>query len=118
MNARPIPADLPTLSLSGLRDLLYSQPRACGEAPELFSAPDADAPEPTEVRDRRVAEARMVCEDCPVRLACTAYALRTRQPSGVWGGYDADAGELNYLEAAARHPFRHPGRLAAPEVAA
>lgn len=116
MTARPVPAALPALSLSGLRDLLYSQPRACVEDPGLFFGPDGG--ETPAEQSARVAEARTVCEDCPVRLACTAFALRTRQPSGVWGGYDADAGELNYLEAAARHPFRHPGRLAAPEVAA
>jgi len=114
MTARPLPAALPTLALSGLRDLLYRQPRACVEDPELFFGPDDETPA---ARAARVAEARAVCEDCPVRLACLAYALRTRQAHGVWGGHDAEAGELAYLEAAARHPFQHPARLAAEQAA-
>jgi Transcription factor WhiB len=44
----------------------------------------------------------VICADCPIRLACLGYALRTRATSGVWGGLDADAGELGYLAAAAR----------------
>lgn len=115
MTARPLPTALPPLTLRGLRDVIYSAPRACVEDPDLFFGPDEEMPAE---HAARVAEARTVCEDCPVRLACLAFALRTRQPSGVWAGHDADAGELDYLEAAARHPFRHPARLAVPEVAA
>lgn len=32
------------------------------------------------------AEAKAVCARCPVREACLAYAVETRQPDGVWGG--------------------------------
>jgi WhiB family redox-sensing transcriptional regulator len=31
--------------------------------------------------------AQAVCSECPVREACLAYALDTRQPYGVWGGH-------------------------------
>jgi WhiB family redox-sensing transcriptional regulator len=31
-------------------------------------------------------EAKEVCAPCPVRAACLAYALATRQRHGVWGG--------------------------------
>jgi WhiB family redox-sensing transcriptional regulator len=30
--------------------------------------------------------AKSICAQCPVRLDCLAYALRTRQAYGVWGG--------------------------------
>ncbi len=31
-------------------------------------------------------DAKKVCEGCEVRTTCLAYALRTHQPDGVWGG--------------------------------
>jgi WhiB family redox-sensing transcriptional regulator len=30
--------------------------------------------------------ARQVCESCPVREACLAYAIESRQTVGIWGG--------------------------------
>ena len=93
---RPLPASLAPLTLRGLRDLIYGAPRACGEQPELFFGPDGDD-ETDAQHAERVASARATCADCPVRLACLAYALRTRQEFGVWAGLDADAGELRYL---------------------
>jgi WhiB family redox-sensing transcriptional regulator len=38
-------------------------------------------------RGRREAAAKRVCEACPVRAACAAQALSTREPYGVWGGF-------------------------------
>lgn len=38
---------------------------------------------------RQIQEAKNVCWlECPVRKECKAYALETRQPSGIWGGQD------------------------------
>ena len=34
----------------------------------------------------QVAQAKQVCARCPVRRECLAFALRTRQAHGVWGG--------------------------------
>jgi WhiB family redox-sensing transcriptional regulator len=99
MGARPLPAGLPPLTLRGLRGLLYSAPRACGEEPGLFFGADAETPAE---HAARVASARELCADCPVRLACLARALRNGEESGVWAGLDADAGELAYLAATAR----------------
>ena len=36
--------------------------------------------------DDREAEAKRVCEGCPVRLQCLSHALEVREPYGVWGG--------------------------------
>jgi WhiB family transcriptional regulator, redox-sensing transcriptional regulator len=32
------------------------------------------------------AEAKAICAECPVRRECLAFALRTHQAHGVWGG--------------------------------
>ena len=37
-------------------------------------------------QDPQVEAAKKVCEACPVREACLAYALSTNQTEGVWGG--------------------------------
>lgn len=59
-----------------------SQEVACRHAdPELFF------PATTGITAAGLAEeAKAVCACCPVRAACLAYALATRQPYGVWGG--------------------------------
>jgi len=33
-----------------------------------------------------VAEAKAICAGCPVRNECLAFALRTGQVDGIWGG--------------------------------
>ena len=61
---------------------------SCGTAdPDLFFGPAAEL-----VTDykTRVAKAKAVCAGCPVRDACLAYALDTRQEYGIWGGTDED----------------------------
>ncbi|PSK52427.1 Transcriptional regulator WhiD [Streptomyces sp. 111WW2] len=35
-------------------------------------------------------EAKRICALCPVRPACLDYALKAREPYGVWGGLTAD----------------------------
>lgn len=44
-----------------------------------------------EVRLARERFAKSICRGCPVTTQCLDYALRTREPHGVWGG-------LNELE--------------------
>ena len=63
---------------------------ACrGEDASLFFSPSHL--EPKEQRDRRERKAKAICAACPVRLECLEYAIRTREPYGIWGG-------LNELE--------------------
>lgn len=108
MSSRLLPPGLPPLSLRGLADEIYGADPApaCTVRPDVFFGPDSFEDEPPAEHMARVAEAREICMSCPVRLACEAYALRTRQEFGVWAGHDADAGELQYLAEAARHPVR------------
>jgi hypothetical protein len=98
----PRVSGLPPLSLRGLRDVVLAGDPGCLCDPELFTGPTNIEPEdePPEDRAARIAVAREVCGSCPVRLACLAYALRTRPAAGVWAGWTAD--ELAYLGAAAR----------------
>ena len=42
-------------------------------------------------KDDREVRAKAICQTCSVRKACLDYALRIREPHGIWGG-------LNELE--------------------
>jgi len=37
-------------------------------------------------RAAREAAAKAICAQCPVIRECASYALRTREPYGIWGG--------------------------------
>jgi WhiB family redox-sensing transcriptional regulator len=39
----------------------------------------------------RERQAKGICARCPVRIECLEYAVRIREPHGIWGG-------LNELE--------------------
>jgi WhiB family redox-sensing transcriptional regulator len=42
--------------------------------------------ETTEERHDRESAAKRICGDCPVRRECLDYAMRVREPFGIWGG--------------------------------
>ncbi len=44
-------------------------------------------------RVRREQSAKRVCASCPVRLECADYAIRAREPYGVWGGLSEEERE-------------------------
>ena len=37
-------------------------------------------------KEFREAQAKAICATCPVRRPCLDYALRIREPHGIWGG--------------------------------
>jgi len=39
-----------------------------------------------EDRDQREEHAKAICLQCPVRRECLDFALRVREPHGIWGG--------------------------------
>jgi hypothetical protein len=94
--------ELPALSLRGLLDVIRAAEPGCFCDPELFTGPAGVDEEPPEDEAARVAVAREVCAACPARLACLAYALRTRPAAGVWAGCTAE--EIRSLAAAAGRP--------------
>jgi WhiB family redox-sensing transcriptional regulator len=52
----------------------------------------------------QVAEARAVCASCLVRRQCLAFALRTRQAHGIWGGLTAQERDQRYPARTAAAP--------------
>lgn len=42
--------------------------------------------EPRTDRETREARAKAICRACPVTAECLDYALRIREPHGIWGG--------------------------------
>lgn len=44
---------------------------------------------PAEEDDAAAAEAKSICELCPVREPCLEYAITSREKEGVWGGLTA-----------------------------
>jgi WhiB family redox-sensing transcriptional regulator len=60
---------------------------ACrGDDASLFFAPSYF--ERREEKACREEKAKAICERCCVREECLEYALRTREPHGVWGGFN------------------------------
>jgi WhiB family redox-sensing transcriptional regulator len=54
---------------------------------EIFYHP---AGERRREKKSRINQAKQVCQQCPVINACADWALRTREPYGVWGGLSED----------------------------
>ena len=64
---------------------LWQRDASCrGPEAALFFSPAAA--ETRGERDAREERAKRICEDCPVQTPCLDYALRIREPHGIWGG--------------------------------
>lgn len=58
---------------------------ACrGPESTLFFPPAL--PERREEREVREARAKQICAECAVQRDCLDFALRVREPHGIWGG--------------------------------
>jgi WhiB family redox-sensing transcriptional regulator len=55
-----------------------------GPESALFFPPSL--PERRDERDDREAKAKQICLACPVQRDCLEFALRVREPHGIWGG--------------------------------
>lgn len=72
-----------------LSDLMW-EPDVDWRSEAACSGVDSDIFFPAAEEDREAtAQAKAICEGCPVREACLQYALATNQSAGVWGGLDA-----------------------------
>jgi WhiB family redox-sensing transcriptional regulator len=49
----------------------------------FFPPPQFERKDEKLVREER---AKAICLTCPVREPCLAYAVRIREPHGIWGG--------------------------------
>jgi WhiB family redox-sensing transcriptional regulator len=53
---------------------------ACRDVPDVSFFPAPDDLAATNL-------AKAVCESCPVVDECLSFAIETRQPDGIWGGF-------------------------------
>ena len=64
---------------------LWQHRAACkGPQAAVFFPPSRS--ERKEDREAREVRAKAICARCPVRSACLDYAVRIREPHGIWGG--------------------------------
>ncbi len=53
-------------------------------------------------RERRETKAKAICTVCPVKAECLDFAMKIREPYGIWGGLtEADRRQVLAREAAA-----------------
>ncbi len=67
------------------------QAKAACRGPQAAAFFPPSHPERKEEKSAREARAKQICADCHVRRDCLDYAVRIREPHGIWGG-------LNELE--------------------
>jgi WhiB family transcriptional regulator, redox-sensing transcriptional regulator len=64
---------------------LWQAKAACrGPQTSLFFPPSHfERKDDKEIRESR---AKAICATCPVKRSCLEYALRIKEPHGIWGG--------------------------------
>jgi WhiB family redox-sensing transcriptional regulator len=77
------------LSVQRVDDLWQAKAACRGPQASVFFPPSHF--ERKDEKEAREARAKAICTACPVRRPCLDYALRIREPHGIWGG-------LNELE--------------------
>jgi WhiB family redox-sensing transcriptional regulator len=66
-------------------EVLWQAKGACrGPHTALFFPPSHF--ERKDDKEFREARAKSICATCPVKRPCLDYALRIREPHGIWGG--------------------------------
>lgn len=81
------------MSVQHLDDLWQAKAACRGPHTGLFFPPAHF--ERKDDRDAREKRAKAICAGCPVRNPCLQYALRIREPHGIWGGLnEAERREL------------------------
>jgi WhiB family redox-sensing transcriptional regulator len=72
------------LSVQRVDDLWQAKAACRGPQSSVFFPPSHfERKEEKEARENR---AKAICATCPVRRPCLDYALRIREPHGIWGG--------------------------------
>lgn len=67
------------------RDTTWQVKAACRGPQAVAFFPPAH-PERRDERAEREERAKEICATCGVRQPCLQYALRIREPHGIWGG--------------------------------
>jgi WhiB family transcriptional regulator, redox-sensing transcriptional regulator len=66
-------------------DAEWRESAACLHYPAVLFFGQDDLESPAERRARET-RAKRICSACSVRDECLDYALRTKEPYGIWGG--------------------------------
>ena len=97
----------------------WQEAAACsGRDLSMFFHPTNERGSTRMLRDR---SAKRVGAGCSVRMECADYAVRAREPYGVWGGLSEDEREHIYARLDSRHYPRARGegiRAAAADIEA
>lgn len=81
------------MSVHHVEDVWQAKAACRGPQTSVFFPPSHF--ERKEERNAREARAKAICRTCPVRRPCLDYALRIREPHGIWGGLnEAERREL------------------------
>jgi WhiB family transcriptional regulator, redox-sensing transcriptional regulator len=67
------------------KEIAWREEAACLRYPGILFFGQEDSESAAERRAREE-EAKQICAACSVRRQCLEYALRTREPYGIWGG--------------------------------
>lgn len=62
------------------------QAKAACRGPQATAFFPPSHPERKDEKAARENRAKKICADCHVRMACLDYAVRIREPHGIWGG--------------------------------
>ncbi len=73
-----------TLSVLHAEELWQAKAACRGPHTSLFFPPSHF--ERKDDKESREARAKAICATCPVKRPCLEYALRIREPHGIWGG--------------------------------
>ena len=77
------------MSVQHLEDVWQAKAACRGPNTALFFPPSHF--ERKDDKEARENKAKAICATCPVKRPCLEYALRIKEPHGIWGG-------LNELE--------------------
>ncbi len=90
------------MSMAEAEQLEWQEDALCRQySVELFFGPDLVETELE--KQEREAEAKAICQQCPVREPCLEFAIETNQKNGIWGGMtDKERASLKRRRARAR----------------
>ena len=72
------------MSVGIIHDTWHLKAACRGPESTLFFPPSF--PERREEREAREDKAKTICVECGVQRECLEFALRVREPHGIWGG--------------------------------
>ena len=73
------------VSIQSTTDEVWQPKAACRGPQAAIFFPPAHF-ERKDEKEAREARAKSICASCSVRRACLDYAVRIREPHGIWGG--------------------------------